>query len=191
MNVNVAGLKALKKTGLITALIELLAGIVFILLPKLLPHGILIAVGVIAMIIGVLLGVIVMMQPKVYTSWKSFILPVLITALGLFILVQPTTTITIIGLGLGIATILKGIGNLLPSDVPIERKKYIIFGIISIIIGIVIIMLSLNGTIEAIFSYVIGADLIFNAIVDLLINRDIGKIIKSAGNDENIFVELN
>lgn len=192
MEFNVENLKAIKKSGFTMALIQLIIGILFIFIPWVLPSSVMVIISVLTIIVGILCICIIMYRPKELVSWKSFVMPVVIIGIGVFILLNPTTTITIIAWAFAAATILKGIGTLFFNDLPVNRKKYRVFGIVSIVIGIVIIILAQDAAnIQKLISYVIGIDLIFHAVVDFMINHDLGKIIKSAGDSEVVTIELN
>lgn len=192
MEFNVENLKAIKKSGFTMALIQLIIGILFIFIPWILPSSIMVIISVLSIIVGILCICILMYRPKELISWKSFVMPVLAIGIGIFILLNQDTTITIIAWAFAAATILKGIGTLFFNDLPVDAKKYRYFGIVSIIFGIVIIILAQDAAnIQKIISYVIGIDLIFHAVVDFMINHDLGKIIKSAGDSEVVTIEKN
>ncbi len=127
-----------------------------------------------------------MKKPNEFVTWKSYVLPVAIVAIGLYVFIQTEETIRFIAIAIGLATILKGIGTIFLKDSPVQNPRYKIFGVISIVIGVSIIILSED--IGALFSYYIAAILVYHAIIDFLIYLDLGKFIDSAGSSDTITI---
>lgn len=186
MQVNVETLRAMKKQGMNMIIIQLIACLVLVLLPNLLPNGFIKFVGLVGIILGVIMILITIKKPNEFVTWKSYLLPICIVGLGLFIFIKTDTTIQIIAIAIGVGAILKGLGTIFLKNSPVENPRYKVFGIISVCIGISIILLS-DG-IDAIFSYYIAAILLYQAIVDILIYLDLDKFIKSAGDSDTITI---
>lgn len=186
MQVNIETLKAMKNSGRNLIIIQLIASIVLFLLPNLLPNSIFKIIGFVAIAIGAFLIYTTIKKPKELTSWKSYILPVVMVLVGLFVFIQTQEALQLVALAIGLATIVKGIGTVFLKDTPVQNPRYKIFGIISICIGISVIIFSNN--IGAFLSYYIGAILLYHAIVDILLYIDLGKVINSAGNSETITI---
>ncbi len=189
MQVNVETLKAMKKQGLNMIIIQAIACAVLILLPNLLAGGVIKFIGVVALILGAVIIFITIKKPSEFVTWKSYILPIAICGLGIFMIFRTDATVQIIAIAIGIAAILKGIGTIFLKESPVQNPRYKIFGIISIAIGISIIVLS--NSIDEIFSYYIAAILLYQVIVDLLIYLDLDKFIKAAGDSEVITINRN
>lgn len=177
-------LKSLKKTELSMSIVQIVAGIVFMLLPGLLPNGVVKAVAIIAIVVGGIMLGFMFTRPKELNTWKSYTLPVVIIAIGFYTFIQTEQTIQIISYGVGIVTILKGIGDLLNTTSPIEKNKRIALGVVSIILGIIIIVLSGDSrNINLMFSYYIGIDLIIQGCMGLYVYSQINKAIENLSNE--------
>ncbi len=186
MQVSVEKLKAMRKSGLNIIIIQIIASVALFLLPNLLPNLTLDFIGIISIIFGAILIFITVKKPNEFVTWKSYILPVVIIGIGLFVLIYTNATLTILAWAIGTATIVKGIGTIFLKETPVQNPKFKIFGLINIAIGISIIVLANN--IGEVFSYYVALILIYQTIVDLLIYADLGKIIESAGSSETVTI---
>lgn len=191
MEVNIPELKKVKKSGLKIAIIQLIVGIVFLLLPKFVGPGIMVIIGALAILFGVVVIVILMTSGATAAmSWRSFVMPIMVIAIGLFAIIKHDEAIQLIAYAFGIATIIKGIGTIFANQLPLDRNKVILYGIVSIALGCLIIYLAGDAeSIKKVIGYIFGGVLIFHAIVDFIIDRDLGKIIASAGDDEVVTIE--
>ncbi len=160
-NINI--LNELKKNILKIGIMEVVFGLVMFLLPSLLPGMIMIAMGTIFVLIGVINIVLIRKQPeaKIY----SYILPAVLLLLGGYTIINPSNVVTIIAWIIGAGTIVKGAFMILSKDMPTNSQGYKIAGIASLVMGIIIILLASNA--GTLFSYYIGAIVVFHGAVDL------------------------
>ncbi len=184
MQVKVETLKAMKKQGLNIIVIQAIAAVLILILPNFLPNGFIKIVGILAIIFGAALFYLTMKKPKDLTSWKSYLMPIIIIAVGLFVFIYTGMTLTIIAWAIGAVAILKGIGTVFLNESPVQNPRYKIFGLVSIVIGLSIILLADN--IGVYFSYYIAAILIYHVIIDFIIYRDLEKFIDAAGSSDSI-----
>ncbi len=186
MQISVEALKAMKKQGLNLIVIQAIAAVLIVILPNVLPNGFIKIVGVLAILLGSGLFYLVSRKPKEFRSFKSYIMPIIIIGVGLFVFIYTGMTIKIIAWAIGAVAVLKGIGTVFLNESPVENPRYKIYGIISIVIGISIILLANN--IGAYFSYYIAAILIYHVIIDFIIYKDLEKFIEAAGNSDTITI---
>ncbi len=160
-NINI--LNELKKNILKIGIMEVVLGLVLFLLPSLLPGMIMIAMGIIFVLIGVINIILIRKQPeaKIY----SYFLPVVLIVLGGYTIINPSNVVTIIAWIIGAGTIVKGVFMIMSKDMPTNSQGYKIAGIASIIMGIIIILLASSA--GTLFSYYMGAIVVFHGGVDL------------------------
>ncbi len=186
MQVNVETLKAMRKQGLNLIIIQGIIAVLLVLLPNILPNGFIDFIGILIMIVGGVLLYTTINKPKEFTTWKSFIFPIVMICAGLFVFIYTQKTWTIIAWVVGVAIILKGIGTIFLKDSPVQKPRYKIFGIISVVIGFSMIVLA--NKFGTFLSYYIAIILIYHVVTDILIYLDLGKFIDSAGDSEFITI---
>lgn len=188
MQINIETLKAMRKSGLLLILVQIAAGVALIVLPNILPNGFIKFIGIVCVILGGVLVYINMKRPKEYSTWQSYLFPVILIGLGIFVFFYTNATFKIIAIAMGIAIILKGIGTIFLKDSPVTTtKRYKIFGVISICIGVSVIILS--NYVQEFLSYYLAAILFYHAVVDVLIYLDLLKIIDSAEDSNTIDIQ--
>ncbi len=186
MQVNVETLKAMKKQGFTLIVIQAIIAVLLILLPNLLPNGIIDVIGIITAVFGGIYLYTITKRPKEFTTWKSYIFPAVLILAGLFIFIYTQKTWIIIAWIIGFTSIVRGVGTFFLQSSPVKNPRYRIFGIISIVIGVIMIILA--SRLNTFISYYIAAMLIYHVITDLIIYMDLGKFIDSAGDSEVITI---
>lgn len=191
MEVNIPDLKNVKKSEFKIAIIQLIAGILFFIVPQIGGPTLVTLIGAIAILFGVVTIVILMTSgASASMSWRAFVTPIITIAIGLFAIIKHDAAIQLIAYAFGIATIIKGIGTVFSTNLPLEKWKIVLYGAISIGLGALVIYLANDSElINKAIGYIFGGVLIFHSIVDFIINRDLGKIIDSAGSDEVVTIE--